>query len=84
MTYTLVWRNEARQALSRLRSADPTSAKLVIAAVQALATEPNPDTSSQLGHSRFRRLNLGDVRASYEIDDFAITFGDRWPAAESY
>jgi hypothetical protein len=37
MTYTLVWRNEARQALSRLRSADPTSTKLVIAAVQALA-----------------------------------------------
>jgi mRNA-degrading endonuclease RelE of RelBE toxin-antitoxin system len=68
MTYTLVWRNEARQALSRLRSADPTSTRLVIAAVRAVATEPNPDTSSQLGHSRFRRLKLGDLRVTYEID----------------
>jgi hypothetical protein len=25
MTYTLIWRDEARQALSRLRSADPAS-----------------------------------------------------------
>jgi len=42
MTYTLIWRNEARQALSRLRSADPVSAKLAVAAVRALAAEPYP------------------------------------------
>jgi hypothetical protein len=47
MTYTLIWRNEARQALSRLRSADPATAKLVIAAVGALATGPYPEGSSQ-------------------------------------
>jgi mRNA-degrading endonuclease RelE of RelBE toxin-antitoxin system len=69
MTYTLIWRNEARQALSRLRSADPASAKLVIAAVRALATEPYPDNSSQLGDSRFRRLRLGDLRVTYEVDE---------------
>jgi mRNA-degrading endonuclease RelE of RelBE toxin-antitoxin system len=69
MTYTLIWRNEARQALSRLRSADPASAKLVIAAVGALATGPYPDSSSQLGDSRFRRLRLGDLRVTYEVDD---------------
>jgi mRNA-degrading endonuclease RelE of RelBE toxin-antitoxin system len=68
MTYTLIWRNEARQALSRLRSADPASAKLVIAAVGALATGPYPDSSSQLG-DRFRRLRLGDLRVTYEVDD---------------
>jgi mRNA-degrading endonuclease RelE of RelBE toxin-antitoxin system len=68
MTYTLVWRDEARQALSRLRSADPASAKLIIAAVQALAAEPYPDTSSQLGSSRFRR-RLGDLRVTYDVDD---------------
>jgi mRNA-degrading endonuclease RelE of RelBE toxin-antitoxin system len=69
MTYTLIWRNEARQALSRLRSADPASAKLIIAAVQALATEPYPGTSSQLGHSRFRRLRLDDLRVTCDVDD---------------
>jgi len=69
MTYTLIWRNEARQALSRLRSADPASAKLIVAAVQALAAEPYPDTSSQLGSSRFWRLRLGDLRATYVVDD---------------
>jgi len=69
MTYTLIWRNEARQALSRLRSADPVSAKLAIAAVGALAAEPYPDTSSQLGGSRFRRLRLGDLRVTYDVDE---------------
>ena len=69
MTYSLIWRNEARQALSRLRSADPASAKLVIAAVRDLATEPYPDTSGQLGGSRFRRLRLGDLRVTYDVDE---------------
>jgi mRNA-degrading endonuclease RelE of RelBE toxin-antitoxin system len=69
MTYTLIWRNEARQALSRLRSTDPAGAKLVIAAVRALATEPYPDTSSQLGGSRFRRLRLGELRVTYDVDE---------------
>jgi mRNA-degrading endonuclease RelE of RelBE toxin-antitoxin system len=69
MTYTLIWRNEARQALSRLRSADPASAKLVIAAVGALAAGPYPDSSSLLGDSCFRRLRLGDLRVTYEVDD---------------
>jgi hypothetical protein len=32
MTYTVVWRNEARRALSNLRAADPASAKSVAAA----------------------------------------------------
>jgi mRNA-degrading endonuclease RelE of RelBE toxin-antitoxin system len=69
MTYTLIWRNEARQALSRLRSADPAGAKLVIAAVGALASGPYPDSSSPLGDSRYRRLRLGDLRVTYEVDD---------------
>jgi mRNA interferase RelE/StbE len=69
MTYTLIWRNEARQALSRLRSTDPAHVKLIIAAVRELATNPYPDTSSQLGHSSFRRLRLGDIRVTYDIND---------------
>ena len=69
MTYTLIWRNEARQALSRLRSLDPASAKLIIAAVRALATQPYPGNSSQLGDSRFRRLRLGELRVTYDVDD---------------
>jgi mRNA-degrading endonuclease RelE of RelBE toxin-antitoxin system len=68
MTYTLIWRNEARQILSRLRSADPTGAKLIIAAVRDLAADPYPDTSSQLGHSAFRRIKLRDLRITYDVD----------------
>jgi mRNA-degrading endonuclease RelE of RelBE toxin-antitoxin system len=67
MTYTLIWRNEARQTLSRLRSADPTSAKLIIAAVRDLATNPYPDASSQLGQSTFRRIKLRDLRITYDV-----------------
>lgn len=70
MTYTLIWRNEARQALSQLRSEDPTSAKLVIAAIQTLAAEPYPHNSCQLGDSCYRRLNLGDRRVTYDVDDY--------------
>jgi mRNA-degrading endonuclease RelE of RelBE toxin-antitoxin system len=69
MTYTLVWRNEARRALSRLRAVDPLAAKRVTAAVRALATDPIPETSSQLGDSRFWRLKLGELRMTYEVDE---------------
>ena len=69
MTYTLVWRDEARRALSRLRSSDPGKANLVVAAVGALATEPYPPTSGRLGNSPFRRLRLGDVRVTYDVNE---------------
>jgi mRNA-degrading endonuclease RelE of RelBE toxin-antitoxin system len=69
MTYTVVWRNEARQALSRLRAGDLVSAKLVTAAVRALADDPYPSISNQLGSSRFWRLRLADLRVVYEVDD---------------
>jgi hypothetical protein len=42
MTYTVVWRNEARHALGRLRADDPASAKLLTAALRALADDPYP------------------------------------------
>jgi mRNA-degrading endonuclease RelE of RelBE toxin-antitoxin system len=69
MTYTLVWRNEARQALSRLRTADPQGAKVVMAAMRGLATDQRPATSSQLGGSSFWRLKLGGLRVMYEVDE---------------
>lgn len=59
MTYMLVWRNEARQQLSNLRASDPSAAKSVMGAVRALAADPYPATSNQLGNSRFWRLRLG-------------------------
>jgi mRNA-degrading endonuclease RelE of RelBE toxin-antitoxin system len=38
-------------------------------AVRALATEPYPDTSNQLADSRLRRLRLGDLRVTYDVDE---------------
>jgi mRNA-degrading endonuclease RelE of RelBE toxin-antitoxin system len=73
MTYPLIWRNEARQALSRLRATDPAAAKLLTAAVRALATDPFPDTSTPLGDSTFRRLKLGDLRVTYDVDNDTVT-----------
>jgi mRNA-degrading endonuclease RelE of RelBE toxin-antitoxin system len=69
MTHTVVWRNEARQALSRLRTDDLASAKLLTAAVRALAHDPYPSISNQLGGSRFWRVRLAEMRVVYEVDD---------------
>jgi mRNA-degrading endonuclease RelE of RelBE toxin-antitoxin system len=69
VTYTVVWRHEARHALSRLRASDPGSAKLLIVAVTTLTVNPRPATSNQLGGSRFWRLRQAELRVTYEIDD---------------
>jgi mRNA interferase RelE/StbE len=69
MIYTVVWRNEARQALSNLRAIDPAAVKRVIGAVRELATDPYPEASNQLGGSRFWRLRLGELRVTYEVDE---------------
>ena len=69
MTHVLIWRNEARQALSRLREADPAGARAVLDAVRALAVEPCPATSRPLGGAGVRRLLLGDVRVTYAVDE---------------
>jgi mRNA-degrading endonuclease RelE of RelBE toxin-antitoxin system len=71
MTCTVVWRNKARQALSRLRGGDLASAELLTAAVRALADDPYPGASNQLGGSRFWRLRLGELRVAYEVDGTA-------------
>jgi mRNA-degrading endonuclease RelE of RelBE toxin-antitoxin system len=68
MTYTVIWRNEARQAMSRLRAADSADARLLIAAVGALTANPHPTTSNQLGGSRFWRLRLAELRVVYEVE----------------
>lgn len=69
MTYTVVWRDEARQALSRLRVDDLAGARLLTAAVGALPANPYPAASNQLGGSGFWRLRLAELRVLYEVDD---------------
>jgi mRNA interferase RelE/StbE len=69
VTYTLIWRNEGRRALSGLRDADPAAAKAVMASVRALAIDPFPATSGQLSQSQFWRLRLGELRVTYEADE---------------
>lgn len=41
-------------------------------AVRALATDPYPAASSQLGNSRFWRLRLGVLRITYGVDDVLL------------
>lgn len=73
MAHTLVWANDARSALLRLRSRDPAAAKLVMAAARALTTEPYPAESHQLGGTSYYRLPLEDLRIVYEVDPATST-----------
>jgi mRNA-degrading endonuclease RelE of RelBE toxin-antitoxin system len=69
MTFTTIWRDEARQSLSRLRATDPTSTERALAVARELAKDPYPPSSAALGGSTFRRLKADDVRITYRIDE---------------
>jgi mRNA interferase RelE/StbE len=66
--FTLIWEPAAVAGLIRLREADPAAAKDVRAAVQALAHDPEPETSSPLGTTSLRRMRLGSARVLYDVD----------------
>ena len=68
MTCRVIWLTEAMAAYRRLRVADPDGAKMVAAAVRALADEPAPPDSTSLGGTAFRRLRQGDYRILYGVD----------------
>lgn len=68
MTYTLVWSLNAVNGLVRLREVDPAAAKEIRIAVAALAEDPYPASSSELGSPTVRRLRLGPARVLYEVN----------------
>jgi mRNA interferase RelE/StbE len=72
MTYTVVWLPEAMTAYRRLRATDPEGAKRMALAVGELASNPDPDGSSALGGTSFRRLRLDNYRVLYEVSGETI------------
>jgi mRNA-degrading endonuclease RelE of RelBE toxin-antitoxin system len=55
-----------------LAAADRAAARRVMAAVNALARDPEPSTSVHWGDSLFHRLHVGEYRVLYEVDDDTV------------
>jgi mRNA interferase RelE/StbE len=72
MSSTVIWLPEAMAAYRRLRSSDPEGAKLIASVVAALADDPYPPHSNQLGGTHFRRIRLDHYRILYEATDAAV------------
>jgi mRNA-degrading endonuclease RelE of RelBE toxin-antitoxin system len=69
VTYTLIWKHAAVAGLVRLRVADPLAAKAAREAVSALAEDPYPQSSSELGSRTQRRLRVGSARVMYTVNE---------------
>jgi len=66
MTNSHAWRNEARQALSRLPVARPAT-QLVIAAVRTLASDRIRTPAANSAAPASGVLRLGGLRVSYDV-----------------
>ncbi|WP_406475714.1 type II toxin-antitoxin system RelE/ParE family toxin [Streptomyces sp. NBC_01615] len=72
MNYTVIWERTASEGLKRLRTRDGDAVKPLVKAINALARDPEPATSSRLGGTSLRRLRVDVYRATYEIDGDTI------------
>ncbi|MFD7168476.1 type II toxin-antitoxin system RelE family toxin [Streptomyces violascens] len=71
MSYRIIWEPEATSSAVRFLKDDPQGLAALYEAVDALAENPRPATSTPYG-SRYRRLRAGSYRALYIIDDDTI------------
>ncbi|MGQ0465826.1 MAG: type II toxin-antitoxin system RelE family toxin [Sporichthyaceae bacterium] len=69
MTWTIVVKSAATAGLRQIRQVDRERAASVVAALRALAIDPTPGASRQLGGTNFRRMSIGDCRVLYELDE---------------
>ncbi|MFK0294879.1 type II toxin-antitoxin system RelE/ParE family toxin [Streptomyces sp. NPDC090442] len=72
MSHTVIWERTASEGLKRLRSKHGDAVKPFVRAVNALADNPEPLSSTKLGGTDLRRLRVGNFRATYEIDGIHI------------
>jgi mRNA-degrading endonuclease RelE of RelBE toxin-antitoxin system len=73
MSFTVVVREAALQALARIRSEDREAFASIRQAMSALADQPCPDQAVAWGGSGIYRLHLPGIRILYEIDERAAT-----------
>ncbi len=71
MTYKIIWEPNATNAAVRFLKDDPAGLAAVYEAVDELARNPRPTSSSPYGVN-IRRLRVGAYRVMYVIDDEVI------------
>lgn len=59
-------------AAKELRKLDPPARRRVVAAVEALSTDPRQGARKLIGLDDAWRIRVGDYRILYEIDDVVV------------
>ncbi|MEV8122990.1 type II toxin-antitoxin system RelE/ParE family toxin [Streptomyces sp. NPDC085944] len=72
MAYEIIWEPRATNAAVRFLKEDPSGLSAVYEAVDALSTQPRPQSSAPYGSPDLRRLHVGDYRVLYIIEDDVI------------
>ena len=72
MTYSIDWEPAATNTAAGFLMDDKEGLHRFIAALDALATDPRPPSSSALGSPDQRRIRIGRYRAIYEIGETQI------------
>lgn len=73
MTYEIIWDEPAINAAARFLKDDADGLRLVMNAVDLLATDPRPQGSVPYGSPDLRRMYIGRYRVMYEITEEAVT-----------
>jgi mRNA interferase RelE/StbE len=71
-SYTLAWRQDAREAARRLGKTDPDGIVPLVRTISRLAENPRPTGSFAMGPT-FVRVHIGFYRVVVEIDEAAHT-----------
>lgn len=74
MTYQVHWRDAALKAADRFMANDPAGLLQVFHSVDLLAQDPQPEGSVAYGRPNMRRVQVGQYRLLYEIDEAAMSF----------
>ena len=62
-----------RKAVKRLTKMHPRERKQIVAAIDALATDPRPDGCTKLKARPGYRIRVGENRVIYDVDDQVVT-----------
>ncbi|MEO3974113.1 type II toxin-antitoxin system RelE/ParE family toxin [Streptomyces sp. CAU 1734] len=71
-TFNITWESAARTAYQRFLKDDREGAKLLTAAINRLAHNPQPPDSRPMGGAGHRRLSVGRYRCQYHVNGTTI------------
>ncbi len=73
MTYEIIWDEPAINAAARFLKDDSAGLRLLMDAIDMLATDPRPEGSTPYGSPDLRRMHVGPYRVMYEITEVTVT-----------